>query len=133
MGTHVTSIIAVGFEDSGFAPGTDALSGTIENMHQRRLALRQRVVLVVALGAVLWVFGDWVIEQSSPGIGTGWTSYAPLSVFSGIELHPWAQAVLWLGLIVVWTIAALLILRESKPKVEAPAADHLGDDPTTPP
>jgi hypothetical protein len=51
----------------------------------------------------------------------------------GIELHPWAQAVLWLGLIVVWTIAALLILRESKPKVEAPAADHLGDDPTTPP
>jgi hypothetical protein len=84
MGTHVTSIIAVGFEDSGFAPGTDALSGTIENMHQRRLALRQRVVLVVALGAVLWVFGDWVIEQSSPGIGTGWTSYAPLSVFSGM-------------------------------------------------
>ena len=103
-------------------------------MHQLRLTLRQRVVLVVALGAVLWVLGDWVIEQSNPFIGTGWTAYAPLRVFNGIALRPWAQAVLWLGLIVVWTIAALLILRESKPQmVEAPDGDHLGNDPTTTP
>jgi hypothetical protein len=121
-----------GSRTAAFPLALTALSGTIENMHQRRLTLHQRVVLVVTLGAVLWVIGDWIIQQSSPFIGRGWTAYAPLTVFNGIALHPWAQAVLWLGLIAVWTIAALLILRESKPQmVDAPDGDHLGDDPTT--
>jgi hypothetical protein len=44
----------------------------------------------------------------------GWTGYAPLQVTAGIGLHPWVQALIWLALIGVWTLAALLLLRESK-------------------
>jgi hypothetical protein len=78
-----------------------------------RLTLRQRIVLLVALGAALWVLGQWVIEQASP-FGGFWTGTAPLTSSPDFGLHRWVQAVLWLLLIAVWTIAALLLLREPK-------------------
>ena len=85
-------------------------------MHLRRLALSNKIVLLVALGAVLGVLGQWVIEQASPASDFGWVAYAPLTASSGVGLHPWVQAVLWLLLILVWTVAALLLLREPKPR-----------------
>jgi hypothetical protein len=42
-------------------------------MQLRELGLRYRVVLLVALGAALWVLGQWVIEQASPLTGGFWT------------------------------------------------------------
>ena len=83
-------------------------------MHLRELALRYKVVLLVALGATLWVVGQWVIEQASP-YGGFWTGSAPLTSSPDYGLHPWVQAVLWLFLIAVWTVAALWLLREPKP------------------
>jgi hypothetical protein len=83
-------------------------------VHLRELALRYKVVLLVALGATLWVVGQWVIEQASP-YGGFWTGSAPLTSSPDYGLHPWVQAVLWLFLIAVWTVAALWLLREPKP------------------
>lgn len=82
-------------------------------MHLRELSLRYKVVLLVALAAALWIVGQWAIVQASP-FPMGWTGYAPLQVTAGIGLHPWVQALIWLALIGVWTLAALLLLRESK-------------------
>jgi hypothetical protein len=84
-------------------------------MQLRELGLRYRVVLLVALGAALWVLGQWVIEQASPLTGGFWTGSAPLTASSDLGLRPWVQAVLWLFFIAVWTVAALWLLREPKP------------------
>jgi len=84
-------------------------------MHLRQLKLRNKVVLLVALGGTLWVLGEWIVVQASPFGGFGWTGYAPLTLSNGSGLHPWVQALMWLGLIFLWTVAALLLLREPKP------------------
>jgi hypothetical protein len=86
---------------------------TIEDMHLRELALRYKVVLLVALGATLWVVGQWAIAEANPLSGF-WTGYAPLTSSPDLGLRPWVQAVLWLFLIAVWTVAALLLLHEPK-------------------
>ncbi|ERR1019366_3585647 len=83
-------------------------------MHLRDLTLRYKVVLLVALGATLWVVGQWAIAEANPLSGF-WTGYAPLTASSDLGLRPWVQAVLWLFLIAVWTVAALWLLREPKP------------------
>jgi hypothetical protein len=77
------------------------------------LSLRYKVVLLVALAAALWIVGQWVIVEASP-FPSGWVGYAPLQVTAGPGLHPWVQAVIWLALIGVWTLAALLLLGDSK-------------------
>jgi len=82
-------------------------------MHLRDLTLRYKVVLLVALGASLWVFGQWAIAEANPLSGF-WTGYAPLTSSPDLGLRPWVQAVLWLFLIAVWTVAALLLLHEPK-------------------
>jgi hypothetical protein len=82
-------------------------------MHLRELALRYKVVLLVALGATLWVVGQWAIAEANPLSGF-WTGSAPLTSSPGLGLRPWVQAILWLFLIAVWTVAALWLLREPK-------------------
>lgn len=83
-------------------------------MHLRDWTLRYKVVLLVALGAVLWVLGQWVVAEANPLSGSFWTGTAPLTSSPDYGLHPWVQAVLWLFLIAVWTVAALWLLREPK-------------------
>ena len=70
----------------------------------------QRVVLVVALGAVLVVVGWWT---TSPSPVTGWTGYAPLTSSPLVTggLHLWVRAVIWLILIGAWTGTSLVLLR----------------------
>ena len=79
-------------------------------MHIGPVNRAQRVVLVVALGAVLVVVGWWT---TSPSPVTGWTGYAPLS--SGPLVtggpHLWVRAVIWLILIGAWTGTSLVLLR----------------------
>lgn len=94
-------------------------------MRLRRLTLRHKVVLLVALGATLWVLGQWAIGEASPVTRVGWTGYAPLTASNGLGPSLWLQVVLWLALIAVWTVAALLLLREPRPsaiEVEKPNA-----------
>ena len=71
-----------------------------------------------------------MIEQASSLSGSGWTAYAPLTASPDLGLRPWVQAVLWLFLIAVWTVAALWLLREPKPgEVDAKEGEPMaGDD-----
>jgi len=87
-------------------------------MARRRLNLPQRVVLVVALGAALYLVGSWITWRASRSFATGWTGYAPLTNaahFPGIgpsRLHPWVQLAIWLALVGIWVGGSLLVLRD---------------------
>ncbi len=77
---------------------------------QDRLALRQRVVVVVALGAVALVIGLWVTALNQPG---GWFGYAPGTFVragspSGTSVTGIALA--WLALVAVWAAASVALL-----------------------
>jgi heme/copper-type cytochrome/quinol oxidase subunit 1 len=80
------------------------------------LSLAQRIVLVVALGVGLVVFGQFVIRV---GGGTsadfGWFGYAPLTSSPQSSGWPaWAILVAWLAVIVAWAVASLLLLRPAR-------------------
>jgi hypothetical protein len=90
----------------------------VEDVPPPQLTLRYEVVLLVAFGAMIWVLGQWVIEQAGP-FGGFWMGSAPLTNSPDYGLHPWVQAVLWMFLIAVWTIVALWLLRETKPNTQA--------------
>jgi heme/copper-type cytochrome/quinol oxidase subunit 1 len=88
-------------------------------MHGRRVHLPQKVVLLVALAAALDVVGRYLI---SLGGGTpadfGWFGYAPLTQanqVAGVGLASWVQLLIWLGVIAVWLVLALRILRPPRP------------------
>ncbi|MGA2294172.1 MAG: hypothetical protein ABSG24_02975 [Acidimicrobiales bacterium] len=73
----------------------------------------QRVVIVIAAGAALLFFGDWVTALGSRSL-TGWTGYAPLQStyvpYLG-GLHPWVRLVIWLALIALWAAMSIALLR----------------------
>ena len=73
--------------------------------------IAQRIVLVIALGAGLGLFGEWVTTRDS---ATGWVGYAPLSnatFTSAGALHPWVRLLILLGLTVVWMVSSVALLR----------------------
>jgi hypothetical protein len=84
-------------------------------MKRRRLNLAQRVVIVVALGVALFLFGQWLIGFWEFGSRySGWVGYAPLGSASfqpRIMLHPWVVLAVWLILTAVWMFVSLFILR----------------------
>lgn len=86
-----------------------------------RLGVRQRVVIVVAIGAALLAVGDYI---TSLGIPTGWMSYAPLRVpfpgGSGLSAGP--RLAVWLLLTALWLAVSLFILREQPEVGAVPAA-----------
>lgn len=73
----------------------------------------QRVVLVVAAGVALLAIGQWLSSVvTSRSFVTGWTGYAPLQ--SVVTTSRWQRGellLLWLGLVVLWTFVALVLLR----------------------
>jgi hypothetical protein len=72
-------------------------------------------VIVIGLGAALFLIGDWVTAIGSRSL-TGWTGYAPLQntyvPFEG-GLHPWARLIIWLAFIVLWVAVSIPLLRSS--------------------
>lgn len=82
------------------------------------LGLAQRVVVVVAIGAVFLVAGSYIQSlgrgHSAP---FGWTGYAPLSAAAMSVARPagqwpgWLHPVIWLALIFVWAGASIRLLR----------------------
>jgi hypothetical protein len=75
----------------------------------------QRIIMVVGFGISLYFLGAWITTW---GGSYGWVAYAPLTstVSHGpfLFFHPWAQFLIWLGLIVLWSLCALVILRSPK-------------------
>ena len=80
-----------------------------------RVNLGQRIVLIIALGAVLVVCGVWM---TSAGNWNGSTLVSPFYVPNSGELvsggsppHPWVQAWIWFIFIAIWTVCSLYLLR----------------------
>lgn len=70
----------------------------------------QRVVAVVALGAVLWFVGSYLTSATS---FTGWTGYAPLQ--AAFPAHDRLSSVgnlfVWIALVIGWFIVSVFLLR----------------------
>ncbi len=75
-----------------------------------RLALRQRVVLVVAVGMLLSILGGWLTTRSGGG---GWFGYAPNTGATHVRtsMHPLVAALIRAGLTIVWAAASVRLLR----------------------
>ena len=72
--------------------------------------MRQRLVLVIALGLGFYFIGEWV-TQLGTRLPSGWTGYAPLESSFPLEgFHPWVRLVIWLILIATWTSMSIVIL-----------------------
>ena len=75
--------------------------------------------MLIGLGAGLYVLGGWLTTRGRAG--SGWVAYAPLSGavntadLPGPGLHPWVRVVIWLVLIVAWTVAGVTLLRARPP------------------
>jgi hypothetical protein len=84
---------------------------------------RQRVVIVAGFAFALYWLGRWIISAA----GTGWIAYAPLSGASSrapfLLTHLWAQLLIWLGLVIVWVVSSLLILRDEQKPDQGPEPD----------
>jgi hypothetical protein len=71
-------------------------------------------VLVVGLGLALTVLGGYITSLGSPAAQFGWFGYAPLTNQfrpEDSDLAPWAQFLVWLALIAVWTGASAWLLK----------------------
>lgn len=93
-------------------------------MRSGALNVRQRVVVIVGLGAGLYFFGSWLTTRGEGG-SSGWVAYAPLSGavnasdLPGPGLHPWVRLLIWLALTAVWVVVGVGLLRQRRPG-EAP-------------
>jgi len=88
-----------------------------------RLNGGQKAVLCVALGAVLILIGLAVRSSAWSDPGGGWFNDAPNNgvIFSEDPLQQpdiAAQLAMWVGLVVVWTVGCLLILRSPRSSAE---------------
>ena len=86
----------------------------------RRSSTAQRVVIVIALGLVLALVGEYV-ATGGRGAGGGWYSYAPnTSVIWGSTAHygPATLLAIWCAVIVAWAAlsVAVLGLRPKEPR-----------------
>ena len=70
-------------------------------------------MLVVSLAFVLAIVGLYVTTLGSPN-NFGWFGYAPLmgiTVVRSPDFTPFERLLVWLGLIVVWAAASMVILQ----------------------
>lgn len=104
-------------------------------MTHRRLNLGQRIVLIVALGALLEVCGSW-FTSSGPIISRDLISpfySADTGAFatSGFSSNSHTHFLVWFALIAVWTAASMFLLRgRTERDVNRPDSDGepTGDD-----
>lgn len=91
------------------------VSATLVSMrYVDRLGVAQRIVIVVALGLGLMMLGGYLVSIDSPA-NFGWFGYAPLTqnafVPEGSGLATWLQLLIWLGLILVWSVVGVLLMK----------------------
>lgn len=96
--------------------------------HLIRLGLAQRIVIVVGLGFGLAILGGYLLVTLNSPATFGWFGYAPLTnnsfVPEGSGLAPWQQLLIWLGLILVWSLAGLILLKPGCRAYEDEASDR---------
>ena len=77
-----------------------------------KLSNAQRVVIVVALGAVFLATGSYLVSLGQPAFAFGWTGYAPFSAPS-VGRPGWVPLIAWLVLICLWAVVSIRVLRPS--------------------
>jgi heme/copper-type cytochrome/quinol oxidase subunit 1 len=80
-----------------------------------KLSMGQRVVIVVALGAITFFLGEWITAVTT---FTGWIAYAPLSGASSNVHHRdltfgWV-ILIWIGLTIAWAVLSSIVLHRPK-------------------
>ncbi len=77
----------------------------------QRLSTAQRIVVVVALAAVLRTVGSYIVSVVVAPRG-GWFRYAPLTreVTPAVPVRPFASTVVWLVCTAVWALASVWLL-----------------------
>jgi hypothetical protein len=109
-GSFSLGIIIFGFGPKRAGRPTDSLSA----MHiLDQLSLRQRVVVVVALGAVALVVGVWVTAVDQPGALFGYAPGTFVRVQAPSATNVTELALAWLALVVVWAVASVALLGTS--------------------
>jgi hypothetical protein len=90
---------------------------------ETRSNVAQRVVAVIALGAVLWLVGSYLTSAAPL---TGWTGYAPLrAVFPARDgLSSVENLFVWIGIILGWLAASVHLLRPRALRGARDAARH---------
>jgi heme/copper-type cytochrome/quinol oxidase subunit 1 len=90
-------------------------------MRSRAFNTPQRIVLIIGIGAGLYLLGSWLTTLGEGNFG--WVAYAPLSNavntadFRG-GLNSGARLLIWLAVILVWVGTSVVLLR-SRPDVDA--------------
>jgi hypothetical protein len=81
-----------------------------------RLNKAQRIIVVVAFGMAFGVVGSYLVNLGSR-TNLGWFAYAPLGSsfvhLPGTGLPAWLRLIIWLGLVAVWALISVGVLRES--------------------
>jgi heme/copper-type cytochrome/quinol oxidase subunit 1 len=87
----------------------------------RSVNLAQRVVLVIAFGAALYILGAYLTGGTR--VLTGWTGYAPLQAVplaSRTGLSGTGSILLWLLFVTVWAAGSLMVLRTRRSSTRPP-------------
>jgi hypothetical protein len=80
--------------------------------------LGPRVVVVVALAFAAGFLGHYLVHLGDSG-EYGWFAYAPLNSQASIAhtgFEPWQKLLIWLGLIAVWALVSVWVLRSREPR-----------------
>jgi hypothetical protein len=90
-----------------------------------RLSLPQRIVVVIAWGLVLGAVSLYLNSLGAVS-GFGWYAYTPLTshafALPPTGLPGWVHLLIWLGLIVVWALGCLWVLRPAPTEAPPPSA-----------
>jgi hypothetical protein len=74
--------------------------------------LAQRIVVVIGAAVALGALGRYLDSLDRPD-EFGWFAYAPLNSSINVPWEPerpWVHLAIWLGVIVVWTLASLWVI-----------------------
>jgi hypothetical protein len=79
------------------------------------LSMARRIVIIVALGLGLSAIGEYLVGLGSRQL-SGWYGYAPLpasgtATLPGTGIPAGGRLLIWLGIIALWAVASVLILR----------------------
>jgi heme/copper-type cytochrome/quinol oxidase subunit 1 len=73
--------------------------------------LGQRIIVSISFGLALAVVGSYILNRES----TGWFGYAPLTnAIYEPGPSPVVRMVVWLGLIAVWALVSLVLMRSPR-------------------
>ena len=81
-----------------------------------RLTRPQRIVAVIAFGLALAAVGLYLVSLGDRS-AFGWYAYTPLSHSASVPsagLARWLRLLIWLGLIGLWALGSLWILRPER-------------------